>query len=412
MEFKTITEAVDCIAVLQRKAQEYNASDELKNDMATALKALDEFIKKENAEKEVVFSKKSNIALTRDEFIDYMILKCIDEREVKAKNRLPMPDVDLLKFAIKDEAKIKSLTTTSTMTDWIPTEFQKDVIDYIISNTATISDFLVNVFRWSTGSNKRDYPYVDWYASFYTVEGSTITESNPDDLKFNLIAKPFKGMYKWTDETDMFTVIEMLPILRNALYIGLGLSIEDSMINGDTGISAPDPKSNWMGFRKLALTASLSADMSTFNITNFRALRQKLGSWGVRPSELLIVAQESKAYFTFLNDTNFLTIDKVGAKATILNGQLGIYDGMPLRTSVVCPLTNATGEVDATPANNTKGSFLIINKRPFAVGFYGTPIIEWDKDITSGVNYLVMRQYFAFTKAFATTKGVCVGYNM
>ncbi|GEM_PF-2716687 len=414
MEFKSISEAIDQIAILQKKAQDFQASDELKKDMKESLDALEKFVVSSNTHQEAQLASTSKQipTLSNEEYFDYLILKSVNERITRANQGIEkFSQKDLLSFVVKDNLKLKALTTTTTMTDWIPTEFQNKVIDLITANIVVIPDFLQNVFRWSNGSNKRDYPYIDWYAETFTgVEGQTITESNPQDLKFNLTAKPFKGMYKWTDETDMFTVVEMLPLLRQALYLGLSAAIENSLINGDTAIAPPDVRSFWMGFRKIALDASLSADLSTFNITNFRALRQKLAKWGIKPSDLLIVAEENIAYYNFLNDANFLTIDKVGAKATVLTGQIGIYDGIPVKTSSLYPLTNATGQVDAVPANNTKGSFIIINKRPFAVGFYGNPIVEWDKDITAGINYLVLRQYFAFNNVYA--QGVAVGYNM
>jgi len=411
MEFKNITEAIDQIAVLQKKATEFNTSEDLKKDMSESLKALESFILTQKNNEPIIEDKKSGVTLSTNEFIDFMILKSIDERDSALRNRQKYSEKDLMSLVIKDKAKFKTLSNTTTMADWIPVEFQNQVIDLIIEKTAVIADFIQNIFRWSTGSSTRRYPYVDWYASFYGVEGTTITESNTSDLYFDISAKPFKGLYKWTDEVDMFTVVEMLPILRNALYFGLSISIEDSIINGDSSLSSPSVRRYWDGLRRLAIDAYNSADLSTFNYTNFRSLRQKLAKYGIRPQELLIVAEESKAYYKMLNDSNFLTIDKVGAKATILTGQLGIYDGIPVRTSSVLPLTDSTGEISGTPANNTYGSILVVNKRPFAVGFYGSPIVEWDKDITIGVTYLVMRQYFGFS-AIYSTKGVALGYKM
>lgn len=411
MEFKSITEAIDQIAILQKKASEFNESEELKKDMSESLRALETFIISQKTSEPVVQDKKSGVTLSASEFVDFLILKAIDERDSVMRNRQKYSEKDLLGLVIKDKAKFKTLSDTTTMGDWIPTEFQDQVIDLIIDNIAVIVDFIQNIFRWSSGSNTRRYPYIDWYANFYGVEGTTITESNTSDLYFDISAKPFKGMYKWTDEVDMFTIPEMLPILRNALFFGLSISIEDSMINGDTTYTSPNVRRYWDGFRRLALDAYHAADLSTFNITNFRSLRQKLAKFGIRPNELLVVADEDKAYYKMLNDSNFLTIDKVGAKATILTGQLGIYDGIPIKTSSAIPLTDATGEISATPDNNTYGSILIINKRPFAVGFYGSPIVEWDKDITQGITYLVLRQYFGFSSVY-TDKGVAVGYKM
>jgi HK97 family phage major capsid protein len=240
MEFKSITEAIDQIAILQKKASEFNESEELKKDMSESLRALETFIISQKTSEPVVQDKKSGVTLSASEFVDFLILKAIDERDSVMRNRQKYSEKDLLGLVIKDKAKFKTLSDTTTMGDWIPTEFQDQVIDLIIDNIAAIVDFIQNIFRWSSGSNTRRYPYIDWYANFYGVEGTTITESNTSDLYFDISAKPFKGMYKWTDEVDMFTIPEMLPILRNALFFGLSISIEDSMINGDTTYTSPN----------------------------------------------------------------------------------------------------------------------------------------------------------------------------
>ena len=407
---KTITEAIDQIAILQRKVKENKENELLQKDMADALKNLEDFIKANAMNQPVLENKQLDITLNTNEIIDFLVLKTIDEKRANEKRLPKMSDLEILKM-IGKKIDTKALSDTIAVGQWIPTEFQKNVIDLIISEIAVVADFFQNIFRWETGSNKRDYPYVDWFASFYGVEGTTITSTTAQANKFNLTAYPFKGMFEITDEADMFTVVEMLPILRNALIKGLAFAIEDAIINGDTTISAPSTRRYWNGLRRLAISSTNTASMATFNITNFRALRQKLGQFGIRPNELLIVCEEAVAYYNFLNDANFLTIDKVGAKATVLTGQIGIYDGIPLKTSSALPKTNATGEIDGNPTNNTKGSFLIINKRPFAVGFYGTPIVETDKDITKGITYIVMRQYFGFAPVY-TNKGVVYGYNM
>lgn len=412
MEIKSLNEIIDNIAILQKKVENIDNND-FKKDFEEAITNLKNYIKNNELEKEVISveTNKKSINLTAKEFIDLGILTAVAKR-LKDARGIETTKEFILSNAIKDDVKVKGLLSTTEMNNWIPTEFIPNVIDLIIANNALIKEFIENIFRWSTGSNKREYPYIDAYATdFYAVEGATITSNNYTPPKFSLTAKPFKGMFEWTDEADMNTVVEMLPILRNALITGLSMSIEYTMINGDTTLNTTTVLKNFDGIRKLTLANNMASDMSTFNITNFRALRQKLKNFGIKPDQLLIVADSQIAYWKFLNDSNFLTIDKVGDKATILTGVIGIYDGIQLRVTDNIPLTNSSGQIDSNPVNNTKGSFIILNKRPFAVGFFGNPIIEIDRDITKGINYLVLREYVAFTSVY-NNKGAVYGYNI
>jgi hypothetical protein len=88
-------------------------------------------------------------------------------------------------------------------------------------------------------------------------------------------------------------------------------------------------------------------------------LRRDLGTWGLDPSELVYIVS-TENYFDLLEDTNFLTVDKVGTQATLLTGQIGAVGNTPVLVSAEFE-DKAAGTVGAICLN--PGNFLVGNQR-------------------------------------------------
>jgi N4-gp56 family major capsid protein len=92
-------------------------------------------------------------------------------------------------------------------------------------------------------------------------------------------------------------------------------------------------------------------------------MRKDLGVWGLDPSELVYIVS-TDVYYELLEDTNFLTVDKVGDRATILTGQIGSVANTPVLVS---------GEFDAKGAGAmaavcfAPANFLVGNQRGLRV---------------------------------------------
>ena len=112
----------------------------------------------------------------------------------------------------------------------------------------------------------------------------------------------------------------------------------------------------------------------------FNEIRGKLGKYGVRPSDLAFIS-DINTYIKALTISNFRTLDKLGPSATLLTGQLGAVEGVPLIVSEQMKLADTDGKVtDAGNATNT-GRLLIVNRTQWRVGFRRELAIETDRDI-------------------------------
>ena len=93
------------------------------------------------------------------------------------------------------------------------------------------------------------------------------------------------------------------------------------------------------------------------------ALRRKLGTRGLNPSELVYIVS-NEVYFDLLEDTAFQTVDKVGPSATLLTGQVGAI-GTPVLV-LENSLLKQTEEFGAIVVN--QNNFLVGNYRGLRVG--------------------------------------------
>lgn len=76
------------------------------------------------------------------------------------------------------------------------------------------------------------------------------------------------------------------------------------------------------------------------------------------------------------------------------DGQVSTFMGIPVYMSSYMPQkTNATGVVDATPANNTFDSCIMLNKNFIKLYTYGNPIIETDRNILNKTKTITLSGY-------------------
>jgi len=161
-------------------------------------------------------------------------------------------------------------------------------------------------------------------------------------------------------ELEEDSVVAILPLLRDKIVSALAEAQEDATINGDTAgthmdadvTAATDTRKAWDGYRKLTLSGA-KVDLATFNKTNLRAIRTAMGKYGVNPNNLAWVAGIS-VYNKMLGLDEVVTLDKYGPSATILTGELGKFDGIPIIVSeFVREDLNASGVQDGITTDKT-----------------------------------------------------------
>ncbi len=164
-----------------------------------------------------------------------------------------------------------------------------------------------------------------------------------------------------TLEEEEDSLIAVLPLVRDAMVRRLSRAVDRAFLLGAG--SGADPV---QGVARYDVTSVVTpTNTGAASIANLRNLRKDLGAWGLDPSELVYVVS-TDIYYDLLDDTLFQTVDKVGDKATLLNGMIGMIGNTPVLVSdqfgaKAGGANNATTNIGAICV--APGNFLVGNQR-------------------------------------------------
>lgn len=186
-----------------------------------------------------------------------------------------------------------------------------------------------------------------------------------------------------TNEEDEDSIILLAPIIRDAIVRRMAKAHDKALLRGQAS-GVADPLN---GVAKVGDTVGTSVTLavaSAASVDNLVALRRKLGVWGLDPSDLIYVVS-TEVYYDLLEDTKFQTVDKIGDKATLLTGQIGMVGGVPVVVS---------GEFEVKAA--TKYGAICLNKSNFLVGEQRGMRLESEYSVEKQNRILVATRRLAF----------------
>ncbi len=271
---------------------------------------------------------------------------------------------------------------------------------------------------------------VNWYPG---TENLAVTATALNTAKQTLTSYELVGQVPWSLTLDEDAVIAMAQEVRSGLVRNAAEVIDDVVLNGDSttvnNINADEAtisksdvgKGHWLlgfdGLLHLPLvdnTGQANDHSAAVSDGMFNEIRGKLGKYGVRPSELAYI-MDVNTYIRALSVDNFRTLDKLGPNATVLRGQLGAVEGIPVIVSEQMKLADTDGKVtDAGNGSNT-GRVLIVNRSQWRVGFRRELAIETDRDIQKRQNIMVVSLRIAFaerTGSRSTATHTALQYNI
>jgi HK97 family phage prohead protease/HK97 family phage major capsid protein len=163
-------------------------------------------------------------------------------------------------------------------------------------------------------------------------------------------------------EEEEDALLAIMPVIRDAMVRRVARAVDRAMLRGEG--SGSDPVKGLANFDAVsAVTLDISAADKT-TVAKLQAMRRDLGAWGLDPSELVYIVS-TEGYYDLLEDTNFLTVDKVGNdRATLLTGQIGAIGNTPVLVSAEFA-DKADGAVNAICF--APGNFLAGNQRGLRV---------------------------------------------
>jgi len=252
---------------------------------------------------------------------------------------------------------------------------------------------------------------VNWYPG---SENLATTSTALSTARQTLTAYELVAEVPWSLTLDEDAVIAMAAEVRSSLVRNSVEVIDDVLVNGDTTttnninadgatISSSDTgKAQWLlgfdGLLHLPLVDNTTQgnDFGTaVSDDMFNEVRAKLGKHGVRPSELAYI-MDVNTYVRSLSVANFRTLDKLGPEATLLRGQLGAVEGIPVIVSEQMALADTDGKVTDAGNGTDTGRLLITNRTQWRLGFRRELMIETTRDIQKRQNIMVISMRLAF----------------
>lgn len=189
-------------------------------------------------------------------------------------------------------------------------------------------------------------------AQFGTTDSSGAAQTHQlKEITLNAYKVATKEYMAYEEEEDSLLVL--LPIVRDAMIRRVARAMDRAFLLGaGAGV---DPVKGLATYDAVSAVTSAVANAAT--VANLRAMRKDLGAWGLDPSELVYFVS-TDIYYDLLEDTNFMTVDKIGDRATLLTGQIGAIGNTPVIVSSEFDNKAATkiGAICVAPANFLAGN--------------------------------------------------------
>jgi HK97 family phage prohead protease/HK97 family phage major capsid protein len=201
-----------------------------------------------------------------------------------------------------------------------------------------------------------------WMAN--TAFGTTASAGSTDthalkEITLNAYKVATNEYVAYEEEED--SLVAIMPVIRDAMVRRVARAVDRAMLRG-AGAGA-DPVKGLATYDAISAVTLDISDAAKMTVAKLQAMRRDLGAWGLDPAELVYIVS-TEGYYDLLEDTNFLTVDKVGQQATLLTGQIGAVGNTPVIVSAefADKAGEAVGAICFAP-----GNFLVGNQRGLRV---------------------------------------------
>lgn len=268
--------------------------------------------------------------------------------------------------------KLKAFDTV-TNADWVPTVLASTYI----SELELAREFVGMLKQIAMPQSPYELPTNGFSVARGGQEGATATKGSFNTGKLNFQAKKFLEYYEFTEEINEESAPGIVALGRMELTNAHLRAYEQCLINGDIAGVHQDADSQagaadlaekqFDGIRKICAANSAFGTLVDFagavvGDAGLQLMRSQMGKFGVMPQDLVWVAG-AKSYLQMIKTANVTTVDKMGPNATILKGQLGSYDGIPIVQSGFMKQNLDTSGFNILPGDSQTGILLVHRPR-------------------------------------------------
>jgi hypothetical protein len=316
-------------------------------------------------------------------------------------------------------------TVSSGGDEWVPTASSSSYIDkYQLERALEQRLMTVNM-----PTNPFDMPAIAaGTTARKATEGTIMTAGQFTTKKLTLNAVKLAEYYEIPEELSEDSAPDFLAAGRDYVVRAQKNAVETAVINGDddgTHIdsdtqagSADLAEKIWKGWRRQALANS--ANLVTIDFTNavadetkLTSMRAAMGKFGKNERELCWIVG-TNVYTQMLNFDTVVTLDKMGSLATVLQGALAAWQGIPIVCSeYVREDLNANGVYDGVTV--TQACMLLVNMTRWYLGQRRPIQLKVMQDLPYHDRWLMAsyrRAAFTGHTQGAVEKSVVLGYNI
>ncbi|MDP6460281.1 MAG: phage major capsid protein [Gemmatimonadota bacterium] len=276
---------------------------------------------------------------------------------------------------------------TTSESDWVPTGYSSEFVDF-----ARVQGGVAAAFPQITipdGMQVMEVPGLAVAATvapvaetlaYPTAGYPTITNrATPEAGKLTLTPSKQSGYAAFSMEMLEDAAIPMMDMARTELTAALTSSWDSAIINAqgtndsnlDAALGPKDANGIYAspyGLRYYGLvtkantTAGGAADLSSDVV---QSARVSMGKFGAKATDLRLI-MSPEAYLGLLGDDDVVTVDKYGAAATIVTGELGKIFGIPILVTDTISATLDTGGKEH--ASQTTTCAILANVTRWRVG--------------------------------------------
>ena len=341
-------------------------------------------------------------------------------------------DLQLWKTCEGEISELRKAMDTQTAAEgfeWIPTGFSNDLIERV--KLALKVAGLFRRFNMPTPTYR--FPAQGMDAVAYKTPESLVDESTkikastPGTRRVTFDAIKLAARVIFSEEMTEDSLVPVLPYIKDRIVEALAIAEEQAVINGDLApaphqdvdiIDPLDARWSWQGLRMWARTSGAAGtgaevNLGVFNTAGLRNIRRAMGVYGVDPSRLAWITGIC-GYNLMMTNADVLTVDRYGPNATILKGELGKFDAIPIIVSeYIREDLDATGVYSA--AGNVRTIILLVYKNAFMFGdrrkvtLKTKEDIEVDQVIGVATQRLDYQGLYNFATEFPVGAGINVG---
>jgi len=189
------------------------------------------------------------------------------------------------------------------------------------------------------------------------------------------------------------SIVPVLDALKSDIAFAIAGAIEATIINGDVNgssgidsggtdmhgdsIGSDSPEASWDGYRKHASDINAGSQTAVVDLagafatsgSSYRTARGNMKKYGINANDLVVVSSITGYLSTLMNLNDIQTVDKYGANAVIITGEVGKIYGSPVVVSDYSREDlNGSGVSAGASSGNADMAIQIVNKGSYVLG--------------------------------------------